>query len=138
MTPPEHILVAFLGCGALVGAIMSSVQFFINRNDNKKAVKLIDNSEFKKTIGKLNEEIVTLKEYIGELTYITFSDKIETYLNQGFCTPEQRHIIEDIKKIYHALGFNGDMDARLERLYGMPTKRIVHGRRKDDDEKHNI
>lgn len=134
LTPPMQILVAILGGGSLVGVIMAFVQFMITRNDRKKMDKDSSNSEIIELIEKLTLRVNKLSVYVSKLTYSSLSNTIERYLNQGYCTPEQRHGIEEIKAIYDDQGFNGDMNARLKRLYEMPTKKLES----ENDEKNNI
>lgn len=58
------------------------------------------------------------------LTYTTLADKIEKLLDKGFAAPEQRKEIEQLYVLYKAHGWNGDMEARMEKVYNLPTKEM--------------
>lgn len=74
-------------------------------------------AEFAERIQKLD----TALETIRLLSYARLSEEIERLLTQGFATPQERHILDEMFKNYKAHGWNGDMDARLEKVYRLRT-----------------
>ena len=42
-------------------------------------------------------------------------------LTQGYATPQERHILNEMFLNYKAHGWNGDMDARLKKVYALRT-----------------
>ena len=63
-----------------------------------------------------------IKQTIEAVSYSTLSDKLEKRLDAGYATPEQRKEMEILIKAYKRNGWNGDMDARIQRFYNLPTK----------------
>ena len=51
------------------------------------------------------------------------SQEIERLLDKGFATPAERHVLDEMYKNYKKHGWNGDMDARLEKVYKLRTDR---------------
>ena len=49
------------------------------------------------------------------------SQEIERLLDQGYATPAERRILDEMYHNYKAHGWNGDMDARLEKVYRLRT-----------------
>ena len=49
------------------------------------------------------------------------SEEIERLLTQGYATPAERKVLEEMFANYKAHGWNGDMDARLEKVYHLRT-----------------
>lgn len=64
------------------------------------------------------------RQTMAVLTYSTLADKIEKLLDNGYAAPEQRKEIEQLYKLYKAHGWNGDMEARMEKVYDLPTKEL--------------
>ena len=52
------------------------------------------------------------------------SDRLEMRLDAGYATPEQRKEMEILINAYKRNGWNGDMDARIQRFYNLPTKKL--------------
>lgn len=65
-----------------------------------------------------------LKQTLGAVSYSILSDRLEARLDSGYATPEQRKEMEILIEAYKANGWNGDMDARINRFYNLPTKKI--------------
>lgn len=95
MTTITAIIIAAFSSTGLFGFI----QFLMNRNS---AVKM------------------TMKA----VSYSILSDKLEVRLDAGYATPEQRKEMEILIEAYKANGWNGDMDARINRFYNLPTKKL--------------
>ena len=51
------------------------------------------------------------------------SQEIERLLDQGYATPAERRVLDEMFANYKAHGWNGDMDARLEKVYRLRTDR---------------
>lgn len=68
-----------------------------------------------------------VKETLGAVSYSILSDKLELRLDAGYATPEQRKEMEILINAYKRNGWNGDMDARIQRFYNLPTKKLEKG-----------
>lgn len=64
------------------------------------------------------------RQTLEAVSYSMLSDKLERRLDAGFATPEQRKEMEILIEAYKRNGWNGDMDARIQRFYNLPTKKI--------------
>ena len=95
MTSVTAIMVAALGSNAL----FTFIQWLINRNS-------------------------ATRQTLEAVSYSMLSDKLETRLDAGYATPEQRKEMEILIEAYKRNGWNGDMDARIQRFYNLPTKKI--------------
>ena len=89
------IIVAIFGSNGLFALI----QWFFNRNS-------------------------VAKQTMKAVSYSMLSDKLEMRLDNGYATPEQRKEMEILIEAYKANGWNGDMDARINRFYNLPTKKL--------------
>ena len=70
----------------------------------------------------LNRKSV-VKQTLAAVAYSILSDKLEQHDNAGYATPEQRKEMDILIEAYKANGWNGDMDARIQRFYNLPTKK---------------
>ena len=93
MTTLTAIIIAVLGSNGL----FTLIQYLLNRN----------------SVARTTMEAVS---------YYILSDKLETRLDEGYATPEQRKDVEILIEAYKKNGWNGDMDARIKRFYELPTK----------------
>lgn len=73
---------------------------------------------------KHSEGELLQKNTIAMLMYQAFSDKIEKILDKGYANPTDRRDIKNMYEKYKQNGWNGDMDARIKRVYSLPTKKI--------------
>lgn len=64
------------------------------------------------------------RQTLEAVSYSMLSDKLERRLDAGFATPEQRKEMEILIEAYKRNGWNGDMDARIQRFYDLPTKKL--------------
>lgn len=64
------------------------------------------------------------RQTLEAVSYSMLSDKLERRLDAGFATPEQRKEMEILIEAYKRNGWNGDMDARIQRFYNLPTKKL--------------
>lgn len=95
MTTMTAIVIAVLGSNGL----FTLIQYLLNRN----------------SVARTTMEAVS---------YFMLSDKLETRLDEGYATPEQRKDVEILIQAYKRNGWNGDMDARIKRFYDLPTKKL--------------
>lgn len=95
MTTLTTIIIAVLGSNGL----FTLIQYIINRNS-------------------------IVKKTMEAVSYSMLSDKLETRLDAGYATPEQRKEMEILIEAYKKNGWNGDMDARIQRFYSLPTKQL--------------
>lgn len=93
------IVCAILGSNALFGCI----QFLITRYFDKRD---------------------TIQQTLAAVAYSELSDKIEERLDADYATPEQRKELDILYEAYKANGWNGDMDARMQKVYNLPTKNL--------------
>lgn len=66
-----------------------------------------------------------VKQTLEAVSYSMLSDRLEARLDSGYATPEQRKEMEILINAYKKNGWNGDMDARIQRFYNLPTKKIA-------------
>lgn len=64
------------------------------------------------------------KQTLEAVSYSMLSDRLEARLDAGYATPEQRKEMEILIEAYKKNGWNGDMDARIQRFYNLPTKKL--------------
>ncbi len=64
------------------------------------------------------------RKTLAAVSYWVLSNELERLLSQGYATPEQRLAVDVLYDAYKSNGWNGDMDARMERLLHMPTANI--------------
>lgn len=95
MTTVTAIIIAALGSNGL----FTLVTWIINRNS-------------------------ATRQTLEAVSYSMLSDKLETRLDAGYATPEQRKEMDILIEAYKRNGWNGDMDARIQRFYNLPTKKI--------------
>ena len=65
-----------------------------------------------------------IQKTLAAVAYSELSDKIEQRLDADYATPAQRKELEILFEAYKLNGWNGDMDARMERVYALPTKKL--------------
>lgn len=95
MTTITAIIIAALGSNGL----FTLITYIINRNS-------------------------ATRQTLEAVSYSMLSDRLETRLNAGYATPEQRKEMEILIEAYKKNGWNGDMDARIKRFYDLPTKKL--------------
>ena len=64
------------------------------------------------------------RQTLEAVSYSMLSDRLEMRLDSGYATPEQRKEMEILIEAYKKNGWNGDMDARIQRFYDLPTKKL--------------
>ena len=95
VTTITAIVIAVLGSNGL----FTLIQYIMNRNS-------------------------TARTTMEAVSYFMLSDKLEPRLDEGYATPEQRKDVEILIEAYKKNGWNGDMDARIQRFYNLPTKKL--------------
>ena len=95
MTTTVAIIIAALGSNGL----FTFITWIINRNSSTK-------------------------QTLEAVSYSMLSDRLEMRLDSGYATPEQRKEMEILIDAYKRNGWNGDMDARIQRFYNLPTKKL--------------
>ena len=66
----------------------------------------------------------TIRQTLAAVAYSELSDKIEKRLDEGYASPEQRKELDILYEAYKANGWNGDMEARMAKVYALPTKKL--------------
>lgn len=107
-------LLSTLGAG---GILMFFIKRYFDRRDKKQEQMIKDQEDIWK-------EIKTSLETIKLLAYARMSEEIERLLSQGYATPAERRILDEMYRNYKAHGWNGDMDARLEKVYALRTDHV--------------
>lgn len=101
-----------------VFGVNSIILFFIKRYFDRRDKRENDKSEEQE---KLMKDLKNSLETIRLLAYARMSEEIERLLTQGYATPSERRILDEMYHNYKAHGWNGDMDARLEKVYALRT-----------------
>lgn len=116
------VLLSVLGSN---GLLLFLVKRFFDRKDKKEA-EARKQKEKKEREGLKKQEELFKKvdnalETIRLLAYSRMSEETERLLTQGYATPAERRVLDEMFKNYKSHGWNGDMDARLEKVYSLRT-----------------
>ena len=105
---------------SIISSILSSgiVLFLVQRYFSKRDSKEEEERELRKSFYK---KIDAGLETIRLLAYHRMSEEIERLLNKGYASPAERRVIDEMYSNYKEHGWNGDMDARLEKVYKLRT-----------------
>ena len=98
--------------------INSIVLFFIKRYFDRRDSRERKDLERKE---ELFRRIDTALETLRLLSYHRMSQEIERLLDQGYASPAERRVLDEMYANYKDHGWNGDMDARLEKVYALRT-----------------
>ena len=98
------------------GVILFFIKRYFAGKDRREA-------EEEKRRNSLYARIDTSLETLRLLSYHRMSQETERLLTQGYATPAERRVLDEMFANYKAHGWNGDMDARLERVYALRTDR---------------
>jgi len=96
----------------------SVLLFFIKRYFDRRDQRERQETERRSDLFK---RIDTALETLRLLSYHRMSQEIERLLTQGYATPSERRVLDEMYANYKDHGWNGDMDARLEKVYGLRT-----------------
>lgn len=99
-----ELIIAILGTSSVTWL----VQFFVTRHFSKK--------------DKDEEGQKILRKTLGAVTYALVSNEIEKLIAQGYATSDERRALEILYDAYKANGWNGDMDARMEKVHSLPFR----------------
>jgi len=108
-----ELVISLLSVAGFNGILLFFIKRFFDRRDKKEADLL---KEQKEKDQKREEE----QEKIYEQIRISL-ETIERLLTQGYATPAERRILDEMYHNYKEHGWNGDMDARLEKVYALRT-----------------
>ena len=108
------IVISLLSVFGASGILMFFSKRYFDRRDAKENEK---NQESEKMLKEIKNSLETIRL----LSYARMSEEIERLLTQGYATPAERRILDEMYKNYKAHGWNGDMDARLEKVYELRT-----------------
>ena len=107
------------------GLLLFLVKRFFDRKDRKEeeAREASRQEEKAQRVGQeeLLKKVETALETIRLLAYSRMSEEIERLLTQGYATPAERRVLDEMFKNYKSHGWNGDMDSRLEKVYSLRT-----------------
>lgn len=109
-----EIVMSLLSVFGASGILMFFIKRYFDRRDAKESEK---NQESEKMLKEIKNSLETIRL----LAYARMSEEIERLLTQGYATPAERRILDEMYKNYKAHGWNGDMDARLEKVYELRT-----------------
>lgn len=107
------------------GLLLFLVKRFFDKKDQKEAEIQRQREQAEENQRQRNYELYrkvdNALETIRLLAYARMSEEIERLLTKGYATPAERRVLDEMFKNYKAHGWNGDMDARLEKVYSLRT-----------------
>jgi len=62
-----------------------------------------------------------LRDTLAALAYSSLSNEIERLLTKDFATPDERRTLRVLDSVYKRNGWNGDMKARMDKVYKLST-----------------
>lgn len=109
-----EIAISLLSVLGLNGILLFFIKRYFAHRDAREAA---DN----KRRDELLERVDTSLDTLRLLSYARMSQEIERLLDQGYATPTERRFLGEMYRNYKDHGWNGDMDARLEKVYRLRT-----------------
>ena len=109
-----EIVMSILSAFGASGVVLFLVKRYFGRRD---AAEMEERERQRDFYSKLDNSLETLRL----LAYARMSEETERLLGKGYATPAERRILDELFKNYKAHGWNGDMDARLEKVYALRT-----------------
>lgn len=107
------------------GLLLFLVKRFFDKKDQREAEIRRQREQAEENQRQRNDELYrkvnNALETIRLLAYARMSEEIERLLTKGYATPAERRVLDEMFKNYKAHGWNGDMDARLEKVYSLRT-----------------
>jgi hypothetical protein len=73
-----------------------------------------------------------IRDTLAAVTYSLLSGEIERILTKDYATPDERRSLGILYDAYKANGWNGDMSARMDKVYKLRTDCPPYGRREGD------
>lgn len=120
-----ELVISLLSVAGFNGILLFFIKRFFDRRDKKESDLLKEQKEKdqkrEEDQEKIYEQIRISLETIRLLAYARMSEEIERLLTQGYATPAERRILDEMYHNYKEHGWNGDMDARLEKVYALRT-----------------
>lgn len=120
-----ELVISLLSVVGINGILLFFIKRFFDRRDKKEAERLEEqkkkDEKREADQEKMYEQIRISLETIRLLAYARMSEEIERLLTQGYATPAERRILDEMYHNYKAHGWNGDMDTRLEKVYALRT-----------------
>lgn len=107
-------VISILSVMGFNGILLFFVKRYFGKRDRQEEQKNEDREELYRQV-RIGLETIRL------LAYARMSQEIERLLDQGYATPSERRILDEMYQNYKAHGWNGDMDARLEKVYELRT-----------------
>ena len=98
------------------GILLFFIKRYFSQRDKAEAQEREDRH-------KLYRRVEIGLETLRLLSYQRMSQETERLLSQGFATPAERAVLQEMYENYKAHGWNGDMDARLAKVYQLRTDR---------------
>lgn len=109
-----EILLSVFSALGVGGILLFFIKRYFDKRDRRESER---EEEYKALFEKIDNSLETLRL----LAYARLSEEVERLLTKGYATPTERHILDELFKNYKAHGWNGDMNARLEMVYSLPT-----------------
>ena len=107
------------------GLLLFLVKRFFDRKDRKeeeaREARRQEEEAQRVEQEELLKKVETSLETIRLLAYSRMSEEIERLLTQGYATPAERRVLDEMYKNYKSHGWNGDTDSRLEKVYSLRT-----------------
>lgn len=116
-----ELALSLLSVIGINGIILFLMTRYFNRRDKREQ----STEEERK---QLRQKIETSLETLRLLAYARLSQEIERLLTQGYATPQERRYLSEMVSNYHEHGWNGDMNARLEKVYALRTDHAGSGK----------
>ena len=109
-----ELLISILSLLGINSIILFFVKRYFDRRDRRE-------EEHAGRLKCLYKRIDTSLETLRLLSYHRMSQEIERLLDQGYATPAERRVLDEMYANYKDHGWNGDMDARLRKVYALRT-----------------
>lgn len=113
-------LLSSLGAG---GILLFFVRRYYAKKDKETETREAIRAEHEREISNCLKKLDVGMDTLRLLSYARMSEETERLLTKGFATPSERRVLDEMYRNYKAQGWNGDMDARLRRVYAMRTDR---------------
>ena len=109
-----ELAISLLSLLGINGILLFFIKRYFDRRDKREQREAEDRSA-------LFKRIETALETLRLLSYHRMSQEIERLLDKGYATPAERRVLDEMYANYKDHGWNGDMDARLEKVYALRT-----------------
>ena len=116
-----ELLISVLSAVGVNGVLLFFIKRYFDRKDRRERA---EREKRDAVLDRVDTALDTLKL----LSYARMSEEIERLLDQGYATPTERRFLGELYRNYKAHGWNGDMDARLEKVYRMRTDHAGEGK----------